>query len=134
MYKRQAKYGVDPTIDPALSGSRFRFAPKLAANVSLNLDTPVSDSVNVVGRVQYQYTSTQQISTASGAVQGPVSLVNANLGFKLPETNLLVEGWVQNLFNETYFTQAFPTPLQTGDQNGYLGAPRTYGVRMRMSF
>ena len=129
-----AKYGVDPTIDPALSGQRFRFAPKLSANVTLNLDTPVSDTVNLVGRIQYQYTSTQQISTASNAVQGPLSLVNANLGFKIPDSNLLVEGWVQNLFNETYFTQAFPTPLQTGDQNGYLGAPRTYGVRMRMSF
>ncbi len=129
-----AKYGVDATIDPALSGSRFRFAPKLSANVSLNLDTPVNDAVNLVGRVQYQYTSSQNISSASSAVQGSLSLVNANLGVKLPGSNLLVEGWVQNLFDETYFTQAFPTPLQTGDQNGYLGAPRTYGVRLRVGF
>lgn len=129
-----AKYGVDATIDPVLSGSRFRFAPKLSANVSLNLDTPVTSSVNVVGRVQYQYTSSQMINSAGTSMQGPLSLVNANLGFKIPEKNLLIEGWVQNLFNETYFTQAFPTPLQTGDYNGYLGAPRTYGVRVRLTF
>jgi outer membrane receptor protein involved in Fe transport len=83
--------------------------------------------------VQYQYTSRQLISTASLSEQGPVSLVNANLGFKIWR-NLLVEGWVQNLFNRTYFTQSFPTPLQTGDENGYLGAPRTYGLRLRATF
>ncbi|QCI92840.1 TonB-dependent receptor [Novosphingobium sp. EMRT-2] len=129
-----AKYAKDASIDPVLSDSRFRFAPKLSANVALNLDQPLSDNLNLTGRVQYQYTSRQLISTASLSEQGPVSLVNANLGFKIPKWNLLVEGWVQNLFNRTYFTQSFPTPLQTGDENGYLGAPRTYGLRLRATF
>ncbi len=129
----RAKYGEDPSIG-LLSGQRFRFAPRLSANATLNLDTPINDSVNVVGRVQYQYTSSQLINAAGDDERGRLSLVNANLGFKLPGKNLLVEGWVQNLFNKTYFSQAFPTPLQTGDLNGYLGAPRTYGVRVRLDF
>ena len=129
----RAKYGEDPSIG-LLSGQRFRFAPKLSANATLNLDTPINDSVNVTGRVQYQYVSSQFINAAGSEVRDPLSLVNANLGFKLPGKNLLVEGWVQNLFNKSYFSQAFPTPLQTGDLNGYLDAPRTYGVRVRLDF
>jgi len=128
-----AEYGEDPSIG-LLSGQRFRFAPKLSANASLSLDTPLNDTVNVVGRVQYQYTSSQMINAAGSEMRGPLSLVNANLGFKLPGRNLLIEGWVQNLFDETYFGQAFPTPLQTGDLNGYPGSPRTYGVRVRLGF
>ncbi len=129
----RAKYGEDSSIG-LLSGQRFRFAPKLSANATLNLDTPINDSVNVTGRVQYQYVSSQFINAAGSEVHDPLSLVNANLGFKLPGKNLLVEGWVQNLFNKSYFSQAFPTSLQTGDLNGYLGAPRTYGVRVRLDF
>lgn len=129
-----AQYGKDTTIDPVLSDSRFRFSPKFSGNATLNLDQPLTDNLNLLGRVQVQYQSRQLISTASRAEQAPVTLVNANLGFKLPETGLLIEGWVQNLFDKTWFTQTFPTPLQTGDENGYPGAPRTYGIRVRAAF
>lgn len=129
-----AKYGVDPNIDAVLSGSRFRFSPKFSGNATLNLDQPINDNLNLLGRVQVQYTGRALISTATNAEQAPVTLVNANLGFKLPQTGLLIEGWVQNLFDKTWFTQSFPTPLQTGDQNGYPGAPRTYGIRVRATF
>ncbi|MCH7627636.1 MAG: TonB-dependent receptor [Proteobacteria bacterium] len=130
----KADFGQDANIDPVLSDKRFRFAPKLSGNVTLNVDTPVTDTVNVTGRVQYQYTSSQLINTAGLDEQKSVSLVNANLGFKLPKSGLTVEAWVQNLFDKTYFTYGFATPLQTGDINGYLGAPRTYGIRMRAAF
>ena len=130
----RARYGVDAGIDPVLSGTRFRYAPTVSGNVTLNLDQPVSDTVNVTGRVQYMYSSTQLINNASLVTERSVSLVNANLGFNLPQSGLNVEGWVQNLFNKTYAAAAFNTPLQTGDQNAYLGAPRTYGVRLRYSF
>lgn len=128
-----AKYDVDTNIDPVLSNTRFRYAPKLTANAALNVDLPVSDSVNVTGRVQYQYAGAQLINTAGLDEQKAVSLVNANLGLKL-HSGIAIEGWVQNLFDKTYFTYGFNTPLQTGDTNGYLGAPRTYGVRVRASF
>ncbi|WP_226016433.1 TonB-dependent receptor [Novosphingobium sp. FKTRR1] len=129
----QAKYDVDPNIDPVLSGTRFRYAPKFTANAAVNVDLPVNDNVNVTGRVQYQYTGSQLINTAGLDEQGAVSLVNANLGVKL-KAGIAVEGYVQNLFDKTYFTYGFNTPLQTGDTNGYLGAPRTYGIRVRASF
>ncbi|NML92415.1 TonB-dependent receptor [Novosphingobium olei] len=130
----KADFGKDANIDPVLSDKRFRFAPKLSGNVTLNIDKPITETVNLTARAQYQYTSSQLINTAGLTEQGAVSLVNANLGFKLPKSGLTVEGWVQNLFDKTYFTYGFATPLQTGDVNGYLGAPRTYGVRLRAAF
>lgn len=129
-----ARYGADARIDPVLSDSRFRFTPKFAGNATLNLDQPLGDNLNLLARVQAQYTSRQLISTATRDEQGPVTLVNANLGFKLPQTGVLIEGWVQNLFDKTWFSQSFPTPLQTGDRNAYPGSPRTYGIRVRATF
>ncbi|WP_141554301.1 TonB-dependent receptor, partial [Tenacibaculum discolor] len=50
-----ARYGRDAQIDPVLAGARFRFTPKLSANVSAELDQPVSSAINLTGRVQYRY-------------------------------------------------------------------------------
>lgn len=98
----QASYGVDPGIDPALSGQSFRFAPKLAANAALSIDTPLTASLNATGRVQYQYSSRQFINTANTSTQGAVSLVNANIGIRAEAIGLTVEAWVQNFFDTSY--------------------------------
>ena len=129
-----ANYSKDSGIDPVLSGSRFRFAPKLTSNVTLNLDQPLNDNVNLTGRVQYQYSSSQLVNQASASGIGPVSLVNANLGLKFPHAGLQVEAFVQNLFDRTYFSNVFNTAVQSGDQNGYLAPPRTFGARLRAQF
>ena len=129
----EAKYGTDPTIG-VLSGSRFRYAPKFQGNATLNLDQPVGNDLNLTGRLQYQYSGSQLINTASVAARGAVGLLNANIGLRLPEQGLSVELWGQNLTNEVYPALSFNTPLQTGDENAYLGSPRTYGVRLRATF
>ena len=128
-----AQYGVDPNIDQHLSASRFRFAPKLSANVGATLDTPMTDNVDLIGRVQYQYTSSQYNNVAGNNIQGSVGLINANLGVKIAHRYTL-EGWVQNLTNKIYQSQVFETPLQTGTQNAYMAPPRTFGVRLHATF
>ncbi len=129
----EAKINEDAGIDPVLSDTRFRFAPKFQGNATLSLDTPLNDALNLVGRFQYQYSGPQYISTASLTRRNAVGLVNANLGLRL-NSGVTAEAWVQNLFNETYPSQLFETPLQSGDQNAYLAPPRTFGVRFRASF
>lgn len=129
----EAKINEDASIDPVLSDTRFRFAPKFQGNAAISLDTPLNDDMNLVGRVQYQYSGPQYINNASLARRGAVSLINANLGIKL-NSGVTAEVWAQNLFNEVYPSQLFATPLQTGDQNAYLAPPRTFGVRFRATF
>jgi iron complex outermembrane receptor protein len=128
-----AQYGVDANIDPHLSGSRFRFAPKLTANAGVNLNQPLTPMLDLTARVQYQYASSQYDNVAGYNIQGPVGLVNANLGIRV-DHRYTIEAWVQNLTNKTYATQVFETPLQTGTENAYMGAPRTFGVRVHGSF
>lgn len=129
-----AQYGDDPGIGEALSGQRFRFAPKFAGNAALNLDLPVTADLSVVGRAQYQYSSSQYINTASPTKRGSVGLLNGNFGVKSERLGIQVEGWILNALNKTYVTQAFATPLQTGDENAYLAPPRTYGITVRGRF
>ncbi len=129
-----AKYGDDPRLDPVLRGARFRFAPKFQGNAELNLRQPLGRGVNLLGRLQYQFSSSQFVNTASDTRRGAVGLWNANLGVALPDTGLQIEAWGRNLGNSRYITQAFNTPVQLGDENAYLGAPRTFGVRLRADF
>jgi outer membrane receptor protein involved in Fe transport len=128
-----AQYGQDPNIDPVLSGSRFRFAPKFQGNATVNLDQPLTDDLNLTGRVQYQYSGGQYINTASLTQRSAINLLDANIGLKT-KSGLSVEAFGQNLTNKIYPSQSFNTPLQTGDQNAYLAPPRTYGVRLRARF
>jgi iron complex outermembrane recepter protein len=46
----------------------------------------------------------------------------------------MLEAWAQNLTDEEYYQVVFDATLQTGTLNAYLGAPRTYGLTLRMTF
>lgn len=128
-----ARYGTEAKLG-VLSNSRFRYAPEFQTNLAVNLDQPVTSTVNLTGRLQYQYFSKQFVNTASTLEQPAVSLVNANLGVRLPDHNLSFELWALNLTDRTYISNAFNVPLQTGSQNVYLAPPRTFGARLRASF
>ena len=129
----EAKIKEDPTIDAVLSDHRFRFTPVFQGNATINLDTPINDSANLVGRLQYQYSGPQYASTASLARRGSISLLNGNLGVRL-NSGVTAEIWGQNILNKIYPSQLFATPLQTGDQNAYMAPPRTFGMRFRATF
>lgn len=129
-----ARYGTDAQLDPVLQGARFRYAPKLQANVALNLDQPLADNLNMTGRLQYQYSGSQYLSTSSAHARGSVNLLNGNIGFRLPDSGLSAEIWGLNLTNQVYPEATFATTLQTGSTNAFLAPPRTYGIRLRTEF
>lgn len=128
-----AEYGVDARLG-ILSGRRASQAPKLTLNAALSLDQPVNDNLAFIARVQGNYTSANDISTSSNDVQGRFALVNLNVGLRSLENSWTLEGFIDNLFDKRYHTLAFARPLQTGTYNGYIGAPRTYGLTLRGSF
>ncbi len=129
----EARIKEDAGIDPVLSDSRFRFAPEFQGNAAVNLDTPISDNANLVGRIQYMYSGPQFVNTASRSRRDSVQLVNTNLGVRL-KSGVLAEIWAQNLFNETFVQTMFITPLQVGDENAFMSPPRTFGLRLRADF
>ncbi|MEH3034918.1 MAG: TonB-dependent receptor [Sphingomonas adhaesiva] len=129
----EAKYGVDPLLGPPLSGRRFAATPKFQGNVGVNLDKPVNDDYALVGRVQVQYVGPHFTTTVSNATQDEYAIVNLNIGAQAA-AGWRLEFYVTNLFDEITYARHFLTPLQTGDQNVYLGPPRQYGLSLRYSF
>lgn len=129
----KAKINESPNIDPVLANTRFRFSPDFQGNATINLDTPLNDDLNLVGRVQYQYSGPQYINNASLARLGAINLVHGNLGLRT-NSGVTVEAWAQNLLDKRYPTQLFNTSLQAGDENAYMAPPRTFGIRVRANF
>lgn len=129
-----ARYGTGDSIDPVLAGSRFRFTPRIAANLAARIEQPVLPALNLTGRVQYRYRSAQLVDTAGTARQGPVSLVDLDLGIALPQAGLRIDAGVRNLFDTAYAEQVLATPLQAGSASGFLGAPRTFSLRVQKTF
>ena len=129
----KANYGNDAIIG-TLANRRFSTAPELAGNASLSGEVPVSEALAVTGRIHVQYTGKVFTNPVTDDTERAFALVDANLGLKSLNANWQIDAFVRNLFNTTYVTSHFNTPLQTGDINAYLGAPRTYGVALRGSF
>ncbi|MFX4505178.1 hypothetical protein ABTA62_19450, partial [Acinetobacter baumannii] len=82
----------------------------------------------------YRYRSAQLVDTAGTARQGPVSLVDLDLGIALPQAGLRIDAGVRNLFDTAYAEQVLATPLQAGSASGFLGAPRTFSLCMQKAF
>ena len=129
----EASYGIDPTLNQPLPGRRFATTPKFAGNLGLNLDTPINDRLSLVGRVQGQYSGRHFTNTQSNAIQPAYGLLNLNAGVQSAD-GWRLEAFVTNFTNEVIYARHFQSPLQTGDQNAYLGAPRQYGISARFNF
>lgn len=130
----EAEYGVDPDLIPSLSGQRFKFAPEFTANASLNIDTPLTANLGLQGRLQYQHRGSQFNGTPILNEADSINLVNLSAGIYSINSSWVLEAWMRNVTDEAYQTVAFPTPLQTGLIDSYVGAPRTYGVNFRTDF
>lgn len=61
-------------------------------------------------------------------------LHNLRLSYRTANQNLEVAGWVRNLTNEVYKTQAFDASTSAGLVGSLVGDPRTYGVSVSVSF
>ncbi|WP_166424645.1 TonB-dependent receptor [Paraglaciecola sp. 20A4] len=130
-----AEYGESVITDASISGQRMKYAPKVAANLGITFDQPISDSYYLRGGVKYQYKTEEFINAADTISQSDsVGLLNANLVLVSEDQGWQLELWAQNLTDENYVTAAFNSPAQGSDVNAYLGSPRTYGVTLRGSF
>lgn len=122
-----------------LSGERPAGIPETSLNIGANFFYPVGDSAKGYLRGDWQYESEVQsneaIFTTTGAQQPfrTVSTFNAATGISF-DNGFAVQVWARNLFNDEYVSTVFPGVLQAGVINGYINAPRTYGVNLRKNF
>lgn len=144
-----AKYGKDLAIEGtasgrAVSGQRFLLTPKLAASAAINLDQPVTDTLNVTGSVSAQYSTKQRtnsgalpIANANGYVanqQREMALIDASIGLKNVDEVWDISAYCNNCTNIHYVQSEFGAVFQTGSFMGFAAMPRTYGVTLRGKF
>ncbi len=131
-----AKYGNDALPDAALAllpGNTVGFAPKWALTGGLTYQWDFNS--RLMGRFNIGAKHTTEYNTGSDLspfkTQPAYTLVNARLTIGAINKHWSVELWGSNLSNKTYLQVGFDAPIQTGSTNGFLGAPRTYGLTVR---
>ena len=66
--------------------------------------------------------------------QEAYTVANARLGIGASDRSWMLELWADNLTDEEYIQVGFDAPLQADAWNAFLGAPRTYGVTLRVRY
>jgi iron complex outermembrane recepter protein len=119
-----------------LPNAQMSFAPEWSGTVAATYEQKLGSSLMWRANVGAKYTS--EYNTGSdlnpAKLQDSLTLVNARLGFGAQDQKWLVEAWAQNLTDEEYYQLVFDGTLQTGTLDAYLGAPRTYGLTLRVQF
>lgn len=133
------KYGNEPLPDADLSklpGARASFAPLWSASASVTYQWDFGSSLigrfNVGAKYSSDYNTGSDLDPEKG--QAAYTVVNARVGVGAKSRRWMVEAWALNLFDEEYKQVGFDAPLQTGSWNAFLGAPRTYGMTLRVSY
>ena len=134
-----SKFGDDPLPDAdlrLLPGARPGFMPEWQANASVTYEWDFAS--NLLGRFNLGARYTDDYNTGSDLdpekLQEAYTLFNARLVIGAQNSRWSVEFWGQNLTDETYKQVGFDAPLQTGSWNAFLGAPRTYGMTLRLQY
>ena len=134
-----AEFGSDllPDVDLVLlPGATPGFMPRWQANASMTYEWDFAD--RMLGRVYLGGRYTGDHNTGSDLdpqkFQEAYTVVDARLVLGSRDRRWAVELWGRNLTDETYSQVGFDAPIQTGSWNAFLGAPRTYGVTLRVMY
>lgn len=132
-------YGDDPLPDADLAllpGSRLSFAPRWSANLSVSYEHALGNRMtgrfNVGAKYVSEYNAGSDLDPQKA--QPGYAVLNARLGIGADDKRWMLEAWAENLGNETYRQIVIDAPLQAGSWNAFLGAPRTYGLTLRLRY
>lgn len=136
-YKEYDTQILDPAtgglVPVSYAGNRLMNSPKWNAALGFNWDQPVGGGT-LIATGQYTYTSSKFTSYTNQPVErvGPVELVNASLSWGPDDADWTLGVYARNLFDEEYFNQKLN--LAEIGTLASLGAPREYGVTLRVGF
>lgn len=133
----KSHYGDDPLPDAALSllpGSTASFAPEWQATLAAAYQWDFSQSVFGRLHIGAKYSSDYNTGSdlAPQKMQSAYTLLDARFTVGAINKRWAVELYGQNLTNRTYTQVAIDAPIQPGTYMGFLGAPRTYGLDVRL--
>ena len=138
---------VDPTAFAGLArlpGAHLSFAPEWSASLAATYEHPIGDALVGRANVSAKYLSDYNTGSdlAPQKAQAAYTVVNARVGVGALNGRWMLEGWALNLTDKDYIQVAFNSPLQGLETDpeairtyvGFLGAPRTYGMTLRLSY
>ncbi|CAN5404990.1 TonB-dependent receptor [soil metagenome] len=126
-----------------LPGAQLSFAPKYSATLSGTYERSMGAGLLFRANLAAKYTS--KYNTGSdlhpSKEQQPLTLLNARVGVGSEGGRWMLEAWAQNLTDEEYLQVGFNGPFQVDENNdaisvynAFLGAPRTYGLTLRLTY
>jgi iron complex outermembrane recepter protein len=129
-------FAPGPGVSPRLPGNQVSFAPKWSGSLAATYSQPLGANLQWRSSVGAKTTSSYNTGSdlAPQKMQGGFTLLNARLGLGAQSGLWTVEAWGLNLTDKEYYQVVIDAPLQTGVYDAFLGAPRTYGLTLRMSF
>ena len=139
-----------------LPGARASFAPEWSTTGSINFDRSIGNGLRIglslAAKHSTEYNTGSDLLPAKQ--QGDLTLLNGRISFGAEDDRWVFDVWAQNLTDEEYIQVAYNAPLQgsafqsTVQPNGtfynpaldtqtydaFLGAPRTYGLTLRLKY
>ena len=128
-----------------LPGSQVSFAPYWSGSASVTYTMDFANAMaarfNVGAKYMSDYNTGSDLDDEKH--QDGYAVVNARVAVGPSDKRWSVEFWGQNLFDKDYVQVGFDAPLQnvtpaTGNAfnsfNAFLGAPRTYGLTLRVKY
>lgn len=126
-----------------LPGARLSFAPLWSASLAGSYEREMGNGLmfraNVSGKFTSSYNTGSDLHPSK--IQDDMVLVNGRVGVGSKDERWTVELWSNNLFDKDYIQVGFNGPYQVDENNdavsvydAFLGAPRTYGVTLRLKY
>ncbi|MES2300830.1 MAG: TonB-dependent receptor [Pseudomonadota bacterium] len=135
--------GCGTTVSPSLgrifvdcSGKRPPNAPEWTINLTAEqaIALPGGNELVFGARGNYQSETLTALEFIAGEVQKAFWLADASATFNAKDDAFYVTAYVNNLFDTTVMSNAFPPPLTNGLIVGSYRPPRTYGIRAGIKF
>jgi outer membrane receptor protein involved in Fe transport len=124
------------TACTARDNNRLSFAPLWSGALSSTYQIPLSGTLTMRTSVEEKYNSSYNTGSDLDPrkIQPGFGLLNARIGIGAPDESWAVEAWGANLADKYYYAVAFDSPFQYNTIASYLGAPRTFGLTLRVKF
>ena len=126
-----------------LPGARLSFAPLWSASLAGSYERELGNGLvfraNMSGKFTSSYNTGSDLHPSK--IQDEMVLVNGRVGIGSEDERWTFELWSNNLFNKDYIQVGFNGPYQVDENNdnvsvydAFLGAPRTYGMTLRLKY
>lgn len=120
------------------SGNRFRLTPENSYSLGLDIKIPTSKWGHVYIRPSYSYKGDVYFENdnRSDLHQDGYGLLNGNVGYRYQPSNKYFEIslWGKNLTDEEFLIDAGNSGDNIGFPTFIAGAPRTFGVKVKVGF